>query len=116
QGCPMLNEKWYHVNQTAFRQLQSAIDETYPEGWFVAFYKGEIVADAETIQALVATLQEQGIDNRSTLVIQVGGTIVPSMSNCILRSSNFRLRLRCRSSGRESKVCSDLPITFLEVV
>ncbi len=60
------------VNQAAYRRLKPHIDQTYPNGRFIAIDSGEVLADAATLNALIATLKELGKDSREVLAVQAG--------------------------------------------
>jgi major membrane immunogen (membrane-anchored lipoprotein) len=56
----------------AYRQLKATIDRSYPRGWFVAVADGKIVAAAADFHELEGTLQGQGRDPRTVLVVEAG--------------------------------------------
>ncbi|MBI3467254.1 MAG: hypothetical protein HY000_29935 [Planctomycetes bacterium] len=57
-------------NQAAFRRLKRNIDASYPGGHFVAIHNGQIIADADSFDALHHVILGQGIDPRQTLVVR----------------------------------------------
>lgn len=59
-------------NQTAFRRLKSTIDQMYPKGQFLAIHGGQIVADAATLDELLAALAAQGKAPHESLAVQAG--------------------------------------------
>src|SRR5438270_470562 len=60
------------ANQLAYRELRPTINRTYPKGHFVAIDKGEIVADAPSLNELQAILVAQGRTSRDILVAEAG--------------------------------------------
>jgi hypothetical protein len=59
-------------NQAAFRRLKPLIDQTYPQGRFLAIHGGAIVADAASFDALTTLLRARGQDPKESLVVQAG--------------------------------------------
>ena len=60
------------VNQTAFPQLRSVIQKTYPPGRFVAISEGRIIADAAQFEELNAILHRMGKHSPDVLVVRAG--------------------------------------------
>jgi hypothetical protein len=60
-------------NQTAYRQLRTLIDKTYPHGRFLAISEGKIIADAARFEELNSLLHQMGIDSPEVLVVRAGG-------------------------------------------
>lgn len=60
------------LNQSAYRQLRSFIQQTYTPGRFVAIFGGKIVADAETFEDLNSILHHLGHHSPEVLVVQAG--------------------------------------------
>jgi len=60
------------INQAAFRKLKPAIDKKYDSGRFIAIAGGQVIADAETFDALTERLEAIGKDSAETLVVQAG--------------------------------------------
>ena len=59
-------------NQAAYLKAKGDIANQYPEGHFIAFDDGEIVADAETFDELTEALIAVGKNRRDIFVIQAG--------------------------------------------
>lgn len=60
------------VNQAAYEKLRDQIDKNYPKGRFVALGGGEIIADAESFEAMLSKLTELGWEPLKTMVVQAG--------------------------------------------
>jgi hypothetical protein len=60
------------INQAAYLRLKPEIDSKYPKNWFVGIDDGQVVADAESYEALQPKLKEIGRTSRSVLVVQAG--------------------------------------------
>jgi hypothetical protein len=60
------------LNQNAFRQLRTFIQETYPAGRFLAISGGKIVADAARFDELNSLLHQMGNHSSEALVVQAG--------------------------------------------
>jgi len=60
------------LNQTAFRRLAGSINQTYPQGRFVAIAEGKIIADAASFEELESALKAVGQDSVDVLVVQAG--------------------------------------------
>jgi hypothetical protein len=68
-----LTEQQYRdSDQTDYAQLHKAIDCKYPKGWFVATLNAEIVADAETFEAVDEAIRAKALNVREVSVIQAG--------------------------------------------
>ena len=59
-------------DQLAYRQMKGRLSELYAPGTFVAISGGQVVADADHMDALRALLQAQGRDPRQVLVVRAG--------------------------------------------
>lgn len=59
-------------DQVAFRKMKPSIDQSYPQGHFVAIDEGRIVADAATFEELSDALDTMGKDSAEILVVQAG--------------------------------------------
>ena len=57
-------------NQAAFRRLKASLDVSFPPGRYVAIHEGEVIADAESFDALHHRLRTLGIDPRQSLIVQ----------------------------------------------
>lgn len=62
----------YEVNQAAYERLKDQIDAAYPKGRFVALGGGEIVADAESFEAVAGKLDALGWEPLKTMVVRAG--------------------------------------------
>jgi hypothetical protein len=60
------------LNQAAFRQLSSHIQQTYPLGRFLAISGGKIVADAARFDELNVILHQMGNHSAEVLVVRAG--------------------------------------------
>jgi hypothetical protein len=60
------------MNESAFRALKPALDQTYPKGRFVALHAGQVVADADSVVALLAAVQGLGKNPDECLAVQAG--------------------------------------------
>jgi hypothetical protein len=60
------------INETAYRNLKPMIDSKYPKGRFVAIHGGAVVADARTLDELLAALTSLGKDPKESLAVQAG--------------------------------------------
>jgi hypothetical protein len=69
---PMLYEEENAVNQAAYLRLRAEIDENYPNGRFVALGGGQIIGDAESVEAMLAKLTELGWEPLKTMVVEAG--------------------------------------------
>jgi hypothetical protein len=58
--------------QAAFRKLKPAIDQTYPQGWFVALEGDQIIADAPSFEKLTEVLVGLGKKPAETFMVQAG--------------------------------------------
>jgi hypothetical protein len=68
----MLFEEEYAINQAAYLRLRAEIDSSYPKGRFVALGGGQVIADAESIDKLLAKLNELGWEPLKTMAVQAG--------------------------------------------
>jgi hypothetical protein len=59
-------------NQAAYRRLKHEIDEKYPLNRFVAIDKWQIVADTDTLDAMLLKLAALGWNPRDVMVVQAG--------------------------------------------
>jgi hypothetical protein len=62
----------YSEAQAAYAVLKKSVDERFPHGHYVAITSGKVVADAESIEALRATLSVIGMDLHDVVVVQAG--------------------------------------------
>jgi hypothetical protein len=60
------------INQAAFRQMKSNLDERFPRGHFVAFDEGCLIADAENFDKLTDVLRLIDRDRSDVFVVQTG--------------------------------------------
>jgi hypothetical protein len=60
------------LNQAAYRQLSSFIQNTYPPGRFLAISGGKIIADAARFEELNSILRQMGNHSPEVLVVQAG--------------------------------------------
>jgi hypothetical protein len=60
------------LNQAAYRQLRSFIQQNYPTGRFIAISGGKIIADAGHFEELNSILHQMGNDSPEVLVVQAG--------------------------------------------
>ncbi len=68
----MLYEEEQALNQAAYTRLKGEIDRTYPKGRFVALGGGQVIADSESIDAMLVKLAELGWEPLKTMVVQAG--------------------------------------------
>jgi hypothetical protein len=68
----MLYEEEHAINQAAHERLKKHIETAYPKGRFVALGGGEVIADADSFEAILAKLHELGWEPLKTMVVQVG--------------------------------------------
>jgi hypothetical protein len=68
----MTPEERHQENEAAYRRLKPTIDQSYPPGRFVAIDGGQIVADAATLDELLAALTALGKDPKEGLAVQAG--------------------------------------------
>ena len=68
----MTEAERHQENQAAFRRLKPTIDRNYPHGRFVAIDGGQVVADAATLDELLAALAALGKDPKEGLAVQAG--------------------------------------------
>ena len=59
-------------NQAAYLKTKEELAARFPQGHFIAFDDGEIVADAETFDELTEALIAVGKNRRDIFVIQAG--------------------------------------------
>lgn len=59
-------------NQAAYRQLRDFIRENYPQGRFIGFAGGKIVADAGSFAELDVMLNQMGFTSPDVLVAEAG--------------------------------------------
>ena len=59
-------------NQLAYQRLKESINQTYRTGWFVGIADDQVVGDAESFRDLELSLQAQGKDPRTVLIVQAG--------------------------------------------
>jgi hypothetical protein len=70
---PTMNrDERYKKNESAFRQMKAKIDASYPDGHFLAFDDGQIVAEAPTYDELTQALKAIGKDRTDIFVVQAG--------------------------------------------
>jgi hypothetical protein len=69
---PVTGDPDYDKNVAAWWALQPAVGEKYPKGHFVGLYDGQVVADAATLDDVLATLRAIDDDPRKGLVARVG--------------------------------------------
>ncbi|HEV3437223.1 MAG TPA: hypothetical protein VG122_07685 [Gemmata sp.] len=60
------------VNQAAYHRLKHEIAEKYPLNRFVAIGNGQVIADAETFDAMLLKLAEIGWNPRDVMVVRAG--------------------------------------------
>ena len=60
------------TNQAAFEAMKDELLDRYPDGHFVAFDDGQLVADAATFDQLTEALAELEKDRPDLFVVQVG--------------------------------------------
>jgi hypothetical protein len=60
------------LNQAAYRRQKDLLDHTYPPGRFLAIAGGQVVADADHLDGLRATLKALGKDPARVLIVQAG--------------------------------------------
>lgn len=68
----MLYEEERDVNQAGYERMRGLIDQAFPKGRFVALGEGEIIADAESYDALDERLNALGWEPLKTMVIRAG--------------------------------------------
>ena len=62
----------HDLDQAAYRRLEENINQTYPQGQFVAIYGEKVVGDESEFFALYESLQKAGINPQAALIIQAG--------------------------------------------
>jgi hypothetical protein len=72
RSAPMVPTRRQVENNATFRRLKPGIDETYPQGRYVAIDDGRILADAATFPELDTALRAMGHEIRQVLVVQAG--------------------------------------------
>lgn len=65
-------ESQYSINEAAYRRLKKSLARNYPHGQFVAFWNGEVVADAATVDELLLRLRQMGKDPRRAFMVEAG--------------------------------------------
>ena len=60
------------LNQKAYERLKPTLARDYPLGRFVAIYRGQIVADADSFSAIADSLRRLGLNPRAALIAQAG--------------------------------------------
>lgn len=68
----MTAEQENEINQAAYLRLRDEIDRTYPKDRFVGIHGGQIVADAESFEAMLTKLDGMGYTSPNVLVVQAG--------------------------------------------
>jgi len=58
--------------QLALDALRDLINQSYPEGHFVAAQAGQIIASAPSFDEITAFLKAKGFDPKESVVIQAG--------------------------------------------
>ncbi|MDZ4852692.1 MAG: hypothetical protein SGI77_25665 [Pirellulaceae bacterium] len=59
-------------NEAAFRSATNTLNKQFPVGHFVAFDRGELIADAATFDELTEVLTAKGADRTDIFVAQTG--------------------------------------------
>jgi hypothetical protein len=59
-------------NEAAYKRLKDELARRYPEGHFVAFDDGQVVADAASFDELIAALAAIGKDRPDIFVVEAG--------------------------------------------
>ena len=67
-----MRTKEHDLDQAAYRRLEENINQTYPEGQFVAIYGEMVVGDASELFTLYESLKKAGINPQDALIIQAG--------------------------------------------
>ncbi len=62
------------LNQAAFLQMKEELDKRFPQGHFLAFDDGKLIADAETFDELTTALAAIDRDRPDVFVVQAGVT------------------------------------------
>ena len=62
----------HELNQSAFRQMKSVIQATYPPGTFLAISGGKIIAHAAHMEALRTALRQMGRHTPDVLIVEAG--------------------------------------------
>jgi hypothetical protein len=60
------------LNEAAYRRLKKTLARNYPHGQFVAFWNGEVIADAATFDELLSRLKQMGKNPRNAFVVEAG--------------------------------------------
>jgi hypothetical protein len=68
----MIAENKRTENEIAYRRLKPTIDRTYAKGRFIAIHNQQVVADAATLDELLATLASLGLNSKDCLAVQAG--------------------------------------------
>ena len=68
----MIRDENYKKNEAAFRRMKADIDGKYPQGHFIAFDEGRIVADAPDHDELTDALKAIGKDRPDIFVVEAG--------------------------------------------
>ena len=59
-------------NELAFQQVKAELADRYPQGHYVAFDDGQVVADAASFDELTEALAAIGKDRPDVFVVQAG--------------------------------------------
>ena len=68
----LTEEQYRDSDRTDYVQLHNEIDGKYAKGWYVATLNGEIVADAESFEAVDEAVRGKGLNVQDVSVIQAG--------------------------------------------
>jgi len=82
---PVTGKPEYDKNMAAWWAMQPAVEEKYPKGHFLAFYEGEVVADAVTFDEVLAALQAIDPDRHKGMIARVGIDVPQEAIICMLR-------------------------------
>ncbi|MBN9117859.1 MAG: hypothetical protein J0I06_01600 [Planctomycetes bacterium] len=68
----MGNDLEQTVNLAAYERLKDELATKFPKGHFVAIASGKVVADAATLDDVIARLRALGLDPKRVLGVQAG--------------------------------------------
>jgi hypothetical protein len=68
----MTPEEQYLRNCETFGRLRERIDREYPVGWFVAIADEKVICAADSYEAMVRAIREQGRDPREVSLVVAG--------------------------------------------
>ncbi len=70
-----MNDLELTINEIAYRRERDKLAERYPLKQFVAYNLGQIVADSQDMDELLAKVRSLGWDPMDVMVVRVGDTV-----------------------------------------